>query len=150
MMLAALRPHLASSAILLGLLLASSARAQDAAPFYEGRAVNLVVGFNVGGGADTYARLIARHLRKHIRGNPAVIVRNMPGAGSMAAANYVFNVSPKDGSEIGLFAGSIAVDPVIGGVPARYDARKFNWIGAPAADISVCLASRTTSFQTFN
>jgi len=149
MTLAAWRLHLTGLAILLDLLLASPARAQDAATFYEGRAVNLVVGFNVGGGADTYARLIARHLRKHIRGNLAVIVRNMPGAGSMAAANYVFNVSPKDGSEIGLFAGSIAVDPVIGGVPAKYDARKFNWIGAPAEDISVCLSSRTTSFQTF-
>jgi len=150
MKLAGQRARRIGPAVLLAVALAPAASAQDAAPFYEGRTVNLVVGFNVGGGADTYARLIARHLRKHIRGNPTVIVRNMPGAGSMVAANYVFNVSPKDGSEIGLFAGSVAADPVIGGVAARYDARKFNWIGAPAADISVCLASRTTSFHTFN
>jgi tripartite-type tricarboxylate transporter receptor subunit TctC len=134
----------------LGLLFSQAAHAEGATPFYEGRTLNLVAGFNVGGGADTYARLIARHLRQHIAGNPVVVVRNMPGAGSMAAANHVFNVSPKDGSEIGLFAGNIAVEPVIGGVPAKYDARKFNWIGAPAADTAVCIASSASAFRTFD
>jgi tripartite-type tricarboxylate transporter receptor subunit TctC len=123
-------------------------RADDAATFYSGKNLNLIAGFNVGGGADLYARLIARHLGDHIPGHPTVIVHNMPGAGSMAAANYVFNVSPHDGLEIGLFAGSIAVDPVIGGVPSQYDARKFNWIGAPASETAICLASKTTSFKT--
>jgi tripartite-type tricarboxylate transporter receptor subunit TctC len=127
------------------------ARAQDdVAAFYRGRNLNLIAGFNVGGGADLYARLIARHLGKHVPGNPNVIVRNMPGAGSMAAANHIFNVSPRDGSEIGLFAGNIAVDPVIGSVATKYDARKFNWIGAPASETAVCLASKTTSFKTFD
>jgi tripartite-type tricarboxylate transporter receptor subunit TctC len=138
------------AAIGLGLLFAQTALAEDTTAFYEGRTLNLVAGFNVGGGADTYARLIARHLRKHIAGNPLVVVRNMPGAGSMVAANHVFNLSPKDGSEIGLFAGNIAVEPVIGGVPAKYDARKFNWIGAPAADTAVCIASIATAFKTFD
>jgi tripartite-type tricarboxylate transporter receptor subunit TctC len=68
----------------------------------------------------------------------------------MVAANRVFNVSPRDGSEIGLFAGNIAVDPVIGGVPSQYDARKFNWIGAPAAESDICLSSKTSSFKTFD
>ncbi len=134
----------------LGLLSGGGARAEDAAAFYGGRNLNLIAGFNVGGGADLYARLIARHLGEHIPGHPNVIVHNMPGAGSMTAANHIFNVSPRDGSEIGLFAGNIAVDPVIGGVPSQYDARKFNWIGAPAAETSVCLASKTTSFATFD
>jgi tripartite-type tricarboxylate transporter receptor subunit TctC len=124
--------------------------AEDAAEFYRGKTLNLTAGFNVGGGADLYARLIARRLGQHIAGHPTVIVHNMPGAGSMAAANHIFNVSPRDGLEIGLFAGNIAVDPVIGGVPSQYDARKFNWIGAPASETAVCLAAKTTSFKTFD
>lgn len=108
-----------------GLLSASAMQANEAASFYSGRNLNLIAGFNVGGGADLYARLIARHLGSHIAGHPTVIVHNMPGAGSMAAANHIFNVSPRDGSEIGLFAGNIAVDPVIGGVPSQYDARRI-------------------------
>jgi tripartite-type tricarboxylate transporter receptor subunit TctC len=127
-----------------------AARADDAAEFYRGRTLNLIAGFNVGGGADAYARVIARHLGRHIPGGPAVVVKNMQGAGSVLAANHVFNVSPKDGSEIGLFAGNIVVDPVIGGVPSKYDARGFNWIGAPASETNICLASPTTVFKTID
>jgi tripartite-type tricarboxylate transporter receptor subunit TctC len=127
-----------------------AARADDAADFYRGRTLTLVAGFNVGGGADAYARIVARHLGPHIAGGPAVVVKNMQGAGSVLAANHVFNVSPKDGSEIGLFAGNIVVDPVIGGVPSKYDARRFNWIGAPASETSVCLASPTSAFKTID
>jgi tripartite-type tricarboxylate transporter receptor subunit TctC len=127
-----------------------SALADDPAAFYAGRNVNLIEGFNVGGGADLYTRLIAGYLARHIPGRPNVVVQNMPGAGSMTAANHVFNVSPRDGSEIGLFAGNIAIDPVIGGVPSQYDSRKFNWIGAPAAESDVCVAAKTSSFKTFD
>jgi len=137
-------------ALALSLLSVAGARAEDTAAFYSGKTLNLIAGFNVGGGADLYARLIAQYLGKHVPGHPSVIVHNMPGAGSMAAANHIFNVSPRDGSEIGLFAGNIAVDPVIGGVPSQYDARKFNWIGAPASETAVCLAAKTTSFKTFD
>ena len=127
-----------------------SAFQADAATFYAGRNVNLIEGFNVGGGADLYTRLIAGYLARHIPGRPNVVVQNMPGAGSMTAANPVFNVSPRDGSEIGLFAGNIAIDPVIGGVPSQYDSRKFNWIGAPAAETDVCVASKNLAFKTFD
>jgi tripartite-type tricarboxylate transporter receptor subunit TctC len=132
------------------LLPLSTARADDVADFYRGRTLSLVAGFNVGGGADAYARVIARHLGAHIPGNPSVVVKNMQGAGSVLAANHVFNVSPKDGSEIGLFAGNIVVDPVIGGVPAKYDARKFDWIGAPASETNVCVASPASPFKTID
>src|SRR5689334_13271975 len=84
-----------------------SAHAQDVAEFYRGRTVNLTAGFNPGGGADTYARLVARHIGKHIPGNPTVVVRNMQGAGSVIAANHIYNVSAKDGTELRLFAGNI-------------------------------------------
>ena len=121
------------------LVLCGAASAQDAAEFYRGKTVNLVVGFNPGGGADTYARLVARHLGRHVAGNPTVVVRNMQGAGSVIAANYVFNVSPKDGLELGLFAGNIVIDPLIGGTQQKYEARDFNWIGniSSSAKISV-------------
>ena len=132
------------------LMLCGAASAQDAAEFYRGKTVNLVVGFNPGGGADTYARLVARHLGRHIAGNPTVVVRNMQGAGSVIAANYVFNVSPKDGLELGLFAGNIVIDPLIGGTQQKYEARAFNWIGAPSSDSNVCLSSPKTTFKTID
>lgn len=125
------------------------AQADDIAAFYQGRDLSLIEGFNVGGGADLYTRIIAKHLAGHIPGHPNVVVHNMPGAGSMNAANHVFNLSPRDGSEIGLFAGSITVDPVIGGVPSQYDSRKFNWLGAPAAESDVCIASKKSAIKTF-
>ncbi len=128
----------------------SAAHAQDAGEFYRGKTINLIAGFNPGGGADTYARLVARHLGRHVAGNPTVVVRNMQGAGSVIAANYVFNVSPKDGLELGLFAGNIVIDPLIGGTQYKYDTGKFNWIGAPSSDSNVCLSSPKSTFKTID
>src|SRR5258706_16208706 len=88
--------RVALSAAIAVLAFSEVAPAQDAAEFYRGKAINLIAGFNPGGGADTYARLIARHLGRHVAGNPSVVVRNMQGAGSVIAANYLFNISPKD------------------------------------------------------
>lgn len=141
-----------TTVILIGasLLCAPAARADEVADFYRGKTINLIAGFNPGGGADTYARLVARHLGNHIPGNPAVLVRNMQGAGSVIAANHVYTVSPKDGTELGLFAGNITVDPLMGGKPAKYEARKFNWIGAPSSDSNVCVSSLNTSFKTLD
>jgi tripartite-type tricarboxylate transporter receptor subunit TctC len=126
------------------------AHAQDAADFYRGRTVSLVAGFNPGGGADTYARLVARHLGRHVAGNPTVVVRNMQGAGSVVAANHIYNVSPKDGTELGLFAGNITIDPLMGGTQHKYDARKFGWVGAPSSDSNVCLSSLSSSFKSID
>jgi len=131
-------------------MLPSLAHAQDVAEFYRGRTVSLIAGFNPGGGADTYARLVARHLGKHIPGQPNVVVRNMQGAGSVIAANHIYNVSPKDGSELGLFAGNITIDPLIGGTQHKYDARAFNWIGAPASDSNVCLSRPQSPFKSID
>jgi tripartite-type tricarboxylate transporter receptor subunit TctC len=136
-------------ATILGVWIAAwtSAQAEDAGDFYRGRTIVLVAGFNPGGGADTYARLIARHWGRHIPGSPAVIVRNMQGAGSVIAANHIFNAAAKDGSELGLFAGNITIDPLIGGTQHKYDARAFNWIGAPSSDSNICLSSLSSSFK---
>jgi tripartite-type tricarboxylate transporter receptor subunit TctC len=137
-------------ALVLAIMLPAAAHAQDATEFYRGRTVSLIAGFNPGGGADTYARLVACHIGKHIPGNPTVVVRNMQGAGSVVAANHVYNVSPKDGSELGLFAGNITIDPLLGGTQHKYEARAFNWIGAPSSDSNVCLSSLKSSFKTID
>lgn len=127
-----------------------TAGAQSAADFYRGKTITLTAGFNPGGGADTYARLIARHLGRHIAGSPNVVVKNMQGAGSVIAANYLYNISAKDGLELGLFAGNIVVDPMIGGTQQKYDARKFQWIGAPSSDSNVCVSSLKSPFKTID
>jgi len=143
------RSYYAISAMV-AILLPSVGQAQDVADFYRGRTVSLIAGFNPGGGADTYARLVARHLGKHVPGPPNVVVRNMQGAGSVIAANHIYNVSPKDGSELGLFAGNITIDPLIGGTQHKYDARAFNWIGAPSSDSNVCLSRPESPFKSID
>ena len=108
----------------LAALLPQPARAQGSvADFYRGRNVTLIVGYSAGGGYDTYTRILARHLGKHIPGNPAIVVQNMPGAGSLKLANYLYNVAPKDGSTIGIFSRGMAMEPLIGGanVAVRLD-----------------------------
>jgi tripartite-type tricarboxylate transporter receptor subunit TctC len=108
-------------ALVAGILAASSAQAQDAgssvAAFYKGRQTTIIVGSSPGGGYDTYARLLARHMGKHIPGNPNIIVQNMPGAGSNVAANYIYNVAPKDGSVIGAFQSGVVLEPLLGKTP---------------------------------
>jgi tripartite-type tricarboxylate transporter receptor subunit TctC len=96
--------------------------------------VQLVVGYGPGGGYDVYARLIARFFGKHMPGNPNIVVQNMPGAGSLVAANYIYNVAPKDGTVFGLFARNMPLLSVLGGNPAvKFDARKFTWLGSASS-----------------
>ena len=134
---------------LVGATLFSSPRA-SAADFYSGKTVRIVVGFSAGGGFDTYARAIARHMGKHIPGNPTFIVENMTGAGSLIAANYVYNVAKPDGLTIGHFIGGLFLGQVLGQKGIQFDARKFEFIGAPITDHVVCAmtkASGITSLQ---
>lgn len=136
-----------AAALLFGIVAGSSGAAQEPDPFYKGRQMNLIIGFNPGGGYDTYARLLSRHMPRHIGGDPTFVLRNMPGGGSLIAANHLYNIAAKDGSEMGLFAGSVATDPAIGGVPAKYDARKFNWVGSAYSDVATCFAWAATPFK---
>src|SRR3569832_111668 len=96
------------------------ARAQSVSDFYRGRIVTLLVGYSTGGGYDTYARILARHMGRHIPGNPTIVVQNAPGAGSMRAANMLYNVAPKDGTAFGMFGRGIALEPLIGTSPAQF------------------------------
>lgn len=117
---------------------APAARADALAAFYSGKEITIQVGFGPGGGYDTTTRLFARHFGRHIPGNPSVIVQNMPGAGSMKLANALSAVAPKDGTTLGVFASSTALEPLFGNTAAAYDARRFEWIGSLHRDIASC------------
>jgi tripartite-type tricarboxylate transporter receptor subunit TctC len=113
---------------------AGTVRADAVSDFYKGRQVNLIVGYGTGGGYDVYARVLARHMTKHIPGNPNIIIQNMPGAGSLVAANYLYNVAPKDGSAFGAFSRTIAVLGLLpGNTKAKYDPRQFTWLGSSSS-----------------
>lgn len=117
--------------------------------FYRDRTIRIVVGFSPGGGFDIYSRVIARHLARHIPGNPSVIVVNMPGAGSLVAANHVYNVAPKDGTVIGNFNGLLINQRVIIGNPAvKFEPLRFNWLGAPTPDTVACAVRKESGFAT--
>jgi tripartite-type tricarboxylate transporter receptor subunit TctC len=114
------------------------AQADEVADFYAGKEITILVGYGAGGGYDVTTRLFAGHFGKHIPGKPAVIVQNMPGAGSMKAAINVYSVAPKDGTVLGVFASSTALEPLFGNKAATYDTRKFEWIGSLHRDIASC------------
>jgi tripartite-type tricarboxylate transporter receptor subunit TctC len=128
--------------------LADSARAQTVADFYRGRNVTLAIGFSAGGGYDLYGRLLARHLGKHIPGQPSIVPQNREGAGSERATLYLYNAAPKDGSVIGTFSRSMAVAPLLTGAP--FDATKFSWLGSISSDVSVCMTWHTSPIKTFD
>ena len=110
------------------------AHADEVADFYRSRQVNLIVGNGPGGGYDVYARLLASHIGKYIPGNPNVVVQNMPGAGGVRAANYIYSVAPKDGTAFGLFARDVVLVALIGGDPnVQFDPRKFTWLGSASS-----------------
>ena len=123
----------------------ASAPAQE--PFYKNKTVRIIVGGSAGGGYDTYTRAIARHLGKHIPGNPTFVVENMTGAGSIIAANYVYKVAKPDGLTLCHFIGGIILQQVLGKPGIEFDARKFLYLGVPAQDttsVGVTKASGVT------
>jgi hypothetical protein len=127
---------------LLGLLLLSAgetaAQTSGVENFYKGKQITLLVGSGAGGGYDAYARSFARYFGKHLSGQPGVVVKNLPAAGGMAAANTLFNQSDKDGLTIAAHTNGIAMDPLFGNPAAKFDGRKFNWLGSIGKLQNVC------------
>jgi tripartite-type tricarboxylate transporter receptor subunit TctC len=121
----------------------ASASAQSVADFYNGKTVTIVVSTGTGGGYDALARGIARHIGRHIPGNPNVVVRNMPGAGGITAMNWLYNTADKDGTVLGLVGNGMPLEPLFGTKTARYDATKFNWLGTPSYEVSIVLLWHT-------
>jgi tripartite-type tricarboxylate transporter receptor subunit TctC len=123
------------------LVLAASShwvRADPVSDFYSHKTLTLIAGFPPGGGYDTYVRVLARHYGRFIPGSPSVVPSNMPGAGSMNAANHIYNDEPADGSVLGMFASSVIMEPLLGNQAARFEPTKFSWIGSMSQDVAYC------------
>jgi len=129
---------------------ASAGHAQSPAEFYKGKTVELYVGYSVGGGYDLYARMLARYMGKHIPGNPTLVPQNMPGAGTLKVANYIYNVAPKDGTVFGIFARGIPMERLLGRTQGhQFDATKFTWIGSITNEPSVCVFWAKSGIRTW-
>jgi tripartite-type tricarboxylate transporter receptor subunit TctC len=128
--------------------LLAPAAAQE--PFYKGKTVRIVVGFSAGGGFDVYSRAISRHINRHLPGNPAVIVENMTGAGSLVAANHIFKVAKPDGLTIGNINGGIFLQQLMGWPGIEFDALKYEHVGVPVKDRSVCVMTKASGFTSFD
>jgi tripartite-type tricarboxylate transporter receptor subunit TctC len=126
------------------------AHAQSPAEFYKGKTVELYIGYSVGGGYDLYARLLARHLGKHIPGNPTIVPKNMEGAASLRLANWLAKAAPRDGTAIGTVGRGIPFDPLLGFPGAQFKGTDFSWIGSANNEVSICVswdASKITKIQ---
>ena len=126
------------AAVLLSLCGAQAAMAQGVADFYKGKQITLLVGSGAGGGYDVYARTFGRHFGKYIPGQPAIVVKNMPAAGGMAAANTLYNQGDKEGLTLAAHTNGVAMDPLFGSTAAKFDGRKFNWLGSIGKLQNVC------------
>ena len=131
-------------------LMAADASAQDSvASFYRGKSVTISVGFTAGGGYDLHARTLARHIGKHIPGNPNMVVKNVPGAAGLILANQLYNTAAKDGTEMATFDRAIPLEPLVAPERARFDTLKFNWIGSTDNDVSTCFSWHASPVKTF-
>jgi tripartite-type tricarboxylate transporter receptor subunit TctC len=143
-----LRCRIASVALLALMAQAGPAHAQSVADFYRGRTVTVICGIAPGGGYDLSARTFARHLGKHLPGNPTVIVQNMPGANSVVAANYVYGIAPQDGTAIWTGSRSTPYEPLMGNTAAKFDVHRLHWLGSISSEIAVVIAWHTAPHQT--
>lgn len=129
-------------------LLPLCAQADDVAGFYSGRTITFVSGSSPGASYDVHSRLVARHLGRHLPGKPTIVVQNMPGAGSKAAANHLYSAAARDGSAIGMFGRGLYLDALLGADGIRFDPLKFGWIGSHGRETSVLVAAIDSPFKT--
>src|SRR5580704_12180885 len=134
-------------AVLVAAFLTLSATAQTPGVF-AGKTVTMYIGFGPGGGYDLWARVVARHIGAHLPGNPTVTPENFQGAGSYRAANFIYNVAPKDGTAMALISRDAVLGPLTGAPGAQFDATKFSWLGTPAIETNVCIAYHTSPVKT--
>jgi tripartite-type tricarboxylate transporter receptor subunit TctC len=125
-----------------------SARAQDVEGFYKGRTMTLIVSSDVGGGYDAYARLLARHITRHVPGRPGIVVQNMPGASSLNAVNYIANIASREGLVISDTDSTMPFYTLFEGANSRFDPRRLSWLGSASKQIGVCAAWHESSFKT--
>lgn len=145
-----MRKRIFAAATVIGIalpVLAATAQTKD--DFYKDKNVELYIGYSSGGGYDVYARLLARHMDRHLPGKPTLVVKNMPGAGSLVLANWLYGAAPKDGTAFGTVGRGVAFDPLLGSDKAKFDPTKFNWIGSMNDEVSVCVAWHTSGITSF-
>jgi hypothetical protein len=130
------------------LIAAPSASADEVADFYKGKNLSLFVGYPPGGGYDVYARLVARFMTKHMPGQPQFTVRHKPGAASLNLVSELYNVLPRDGTVIGMFARSVAMDRLLGRAGANLNPVEFNWIGSANNEVSICAVWHAVGIRT--
>lgn len=136
----------------LGLLLgAGAAQAQSVEQFYKGKTISMLVGSSAGGGYDTYARLVSRHLGRFIPGHPSFVIQNIPGGGGLQVTNNLYNVAPKDGTAMGTIQRGLLTTPLLESrnIQVRYDPRRFNWLGSLNTETGLVVAWHTTPHRTF-
>ena len=143
--------HGTCSLVLLALLTVNctcAVQAESLEDFYRGKQITLLIGHAAGGGYDQYARLLARHIGQFIPGKPAIVPRNMPGAGSLNAINNVYNVASKDGTSIATFGPEVAFEPLRGGAGVQFDTLQFNWIGSMNCQVGLAVTSAGSGIRT--
>src|SRR5436190_8176619 len=139
------------SAILAASIAAAAPAAAADADFYSGKSITLLIGFSAGGGYDIYARTLARHMARHLPGNARLVPQNMPGAGSLKAVNYLYNVAPRDGTVIGAFAPGTVLEPLLGrSEGAQFDAPNFTWLGSISREVSVCAFIKSAGIRSWD
>jgi tripartite-type tricarboxylate transporter receptor subunit TctC len=131
-------------------VLSSPAFAETVEEFYKDKTVTLYVSSSAGGGTDTYGRIVAAHLGRHLPGQPRVVVSNVPGANGVVLANRLYNTLPKDGTALGTFDRYLPIQSILGNPNAKFEARKFNWIGSTNVDVSTCATSRESGITTLS
>ena len=131
-------------------LVSADAAAQPAEQFFARKTVTITIGYTAGGSYDLYARMVARYLGKHIPGQPTLIAQNMPGAGSLKAANYLYEVAPKDGTALGVVVESAALEQALANPAVQYDAAKFTYVGRVATSNNIFMQWHTAKVQSLD
>src|SRR5439155_14656375 len=129
------------------LVAAPAANAQPVEQFFARKTITISIGYTAGGSYDLYGRMVARHLGKHIPGQPTVVAQNMPGAGSLKAANYIYEVAPKDGTALGVVVESAALEQALANPAVLSDAAKFTWVGRVATSNNIFMEWHTSKVQ---
>jgi tripartite-type tricarboxylate transporter receptor subunit TctC len=143
------KPAAGALVVLAMIAAAPAAHAQTPAEFYKGKQVSLYIGFSAGGTYDLYGRIVARHIGKHIPGNPTVVPRNMEGAGSIRLANFMSTTAPKDGTAIATMGRGGAFGPLFGMKGAQFEAERFLWLGSANDEVSLCASWHLSGIRTF-
>ena len=128
--------------------LSIKARAENT-PSLAGKTVRMIIGVGPGGGYDLWGRMVARYMGRHLPGTPTIVPENMPGAGGLTAAAYLYNIAPKDGTVLGIVTSGVPLGPILGQPGAMFDPRKMTWLGTPTTDTNVCIANKGAKVKTF-